>query len=467
MRRRRYSYGRKKSSNSLGIIILGLLIGAGAFIFTSKGFERNKPVIHSEDFIYWNRKSPLQIKISDDTALKSYRVYINDGTNNIEVANDVISENIQEKTINITYPKKAIGGVRLNPRANKLQITLDVNDKSNWNFFQGNSVTKVLNVEVDYKRPDINVLSNSYSVTRGGVGLVIFQVKDKSLKSFYVEASGNRFKAQPYKKAGYYATLIVWPFDKENFSANIVAEDKAGNRRVFNIPFYLMSKKYKTSWMQAKDKFIDGKISDLIASDPDYSIIDDRLEKLKTINETMRLKNEELIHSLSKKVSDELLEEWKIKKFYPLKNAAKVASFGDDRHYYYNNKDNEVSHSKHVGLDLASTKMAKIVTSNAGKVVYSDYNGIYGNMPMIDHGLGLYTLYGHCSNILVKTGDDVSAGFAIAQTGKSGLALGDHLHFGVLVQGVEVRPEEWMDRKWIRDNIDKVFKSADKIIEGE
>jgi len=467
MRRRRYSYGRKNSSNSLGIIILGLLIGAGAFIFTSQGFERNKPVIQSDDYIYWNRANPLKIKISDDRALKSYRVYINDGANKVEIANEVISENINEKIISIVYPKKVVNGVRLDPSADKLQISLEVNDKSNWNFFQGNSVKKLINVEIDFKRPDINILSNSYSVTRGGVGLVVFQVKDKSLKDFYVEASGNRFKAQPYKKQGYYATLIVWPYNKENFHANIVAEDRAGNKRVSNIPFYLLSRKYRTSWMEAKDKFIDGKISDLIASDPDYSMIEDRLEKLKTINEVMRSKNEELIHSLSKKVSDELLTEWKIKKFYPLKNAAKVASFGDDRHYYYKTKDNEVSQSQHVGLDLASTKMAKIVSSNAGKVVYSDYNGIYGNMPMIDHGFGLYTLYGHCSNILVKTGDEISAGSAIAQTGKSGLALGDHLHFGVLVQGIEVRPEEWMDSKWIRDNVDKIFKSADKIIEGE
>jgi len=467
MRRRSYRYGRKKSSNSLGIIMLGLLIGAGAFVFTSQGFERNKPVIQSDNFIYWNRKEPLKIKISDDSALKSYRVYINDGVNKVEVANEVIPEKVNEKIINIVYPKKVIDGKRLDPRADKLQITIEVNDRSNWEFFQGNSAKKLINVEIDYKRPDINILSNSYSVTRGGVGLVVFQVKDKSLKDFYVEASGNRFKAEPYKKQGYYATLIVWPFDKENFHANIVAEDKAGNKRVSNIPFYLLSKKYKTSWIEAKDKFIDGKISDLIASDPDYSMINDRLEKLKTINEVMRAKNEKLIHSLSKEVSDELLTEWKIKRFYPLKNAAKVASFGDDRHYYYKTKDNEVSESKHVGLDLASTKMAKIISSNAGTVVYSDDNGIYGNMPMINHGFGLYTLYGHCSNILVKTGDEISAGSAIAKTGKSGLALGDHLHFGVLVQGIEVRPEEWMDSRWIRDNIDKIFQSADKIIEGE
>jgi len=45
------------------------------------------------------------------------------------------------------------------------------------------------------------------------------------------------------------------------------------------------------------------------------------------------------------------------------------------------------------------------------------------------------------------------------------LALGDHLHFGILVQGVEVRPEEWMDKGWMRDNIYEVIKSAKKMID--
>ena len=49
---------------------------------------------------------------------------------------------------------------------------------------------------------------------------------------------------------------------------------------------------------------------------------------------------------------------------------------------------------------------------------------------LIDHGLGLYSLYGHCSQLLVNEGDEVNAGETIAKTGVSGLALGDHLHFG-------------------------------------
>ena len=466
MRNRRI-YGKKKSSGNLWLVVLLVLLAVGAYMFTAESFERNAPVIQAEESMYWNRKDPLKIKISDESALKQYEVRVNDGTNEVLLAQEIFLENVNEKIVNIVYPKKAFNGVMLDPRATKLQLTVTATDKSNWNFFQGNSVTEVINIYIDYKRPDINVLANSYSVTRGGSGLVVFQVKDEALESFYVEAAGNRFKAQPYKKEGYFAVLLAWPFNKENFVANIVAVDKAGNKRISNIPFYLMAKNYKTSWIQAKDKFIDGKITDLIASEPKFSTVDNRLEKLKTINEDMRLENEDVIHHLAKNVSDEMLDSWKIKKFYPLKNAAKVASFGDHRHYYYEEKEHEVSESYHVGLDLASTKMAKIVSSNAGKVVHSDYNGIYGNMPMIDHGLGLYTLYGHCSNILVNVGDEVGAGTVIAQTGKSGLALGDHLHFGVLVQGIEVRPEEWMDSKWIRDNIDKVFQSADKIIKGE
>jgi len=465
--RRRRGYGNDRSSSSLWILILLALVAAGAYIFTSKDFERNAPSIGVGEFIYWNRKDPLKIKLSDESALKSYEVRVSDGSNQIIVANEMFLENVNEKIVEIKYPKKAVGGILLDPKATKLQISFRATDKSNWNFFQGNTVTKVINVHVDYKRPDINILSNSYSITRGGSALVVFQVKDAALKSFFVEAGGKLFKAQPYKKEGYYATLLAWSFDEENFKANITAEDMAGNKRISNIPLYLLGKKYRTSWIQARDKFIDGKISDLIASEPKFSTIENRLEKLKTINETMRLENEDVIHELAKEISSDMIDSWKIKKFYPLKNAAKVASFGDHRHYYYEVKENEVSESYHVGLDMASTKMAKIVSSNAGTVVFDEYNGIYGNMPMIDHGLGLYTLYGHCSNILVKKGDTIGAGFSIAQTGKSGLALGDHLHFGILVQGVEVRPEEWMDTKWIRDNVDKVFKEADKIIDAK
>jgi murein DD-endopeptidase MepM/ murein hydrolase activator NlpD len=117
-----------------------------------------------------------------------------------------------------------------------------------------------------------------------------------------------------------------------------------------------------------------------------------------------------------------------------------------------------------MGLDLASVHMGAIIASNGGKVVFAQPNGIYGNLPIIDHGFGLFTLYGHCSELHVQDGDNVAAAQEIAKTGLSGYAMGDHLHFGVLVQGIEVRPEEWMDTKWIHDNITDVIESAKVII---
>jgi len=188
--------------------------------------------------------------------------------------------------------------------------------------------------------------------------------------------------------------LVAWPFTQDNFHAKIVAIDSANNKRVVDVPFYVKSHRYRVSWIRARDSFINGKITDLASSEPEYSSISDKLEKLKAINETMRLKNEALIHTIGKETRDTMVTQWHMNKFYPLKNGAKVASYGDERHYYYGNKENEVSHSYHVGYDLASTKMASIVTSNDGTVVYANENGIYGNMPMIDHGLGLYSLYG-------------------------------------------------------------------------
>lgn len=454
---------KKKSGTKIVtlLVLLALLIGAG-YVYTAPEFERVTPTIQSENNIFWNRSDAIKVELSDNEGLKSFELVLSDGTQSVIVGQGMFDTGTKEKTLLVNYPKIKV----LDPKASKLSLKISVTDKSMWNLLQGNSSQLTIDINVDHRKPNVNILANSYSITQGGSALVIFQASDENLDSLYVEAAGTKFNAQAYKKEGYYAALIAWPFDKQTFKAKVVAVDKAKNKRTAEIPYYLKNHSYKVSWIKASDKFIDGKITDLASSNPEYADIDDRLERFVAINETMRLKNEEIIHDLSKVISSDLLKNWKVTKFYPLRNGQKVASYGDERHYYYKNKSHKISHSYHVGYDLASTKMATIKTSNAGKVVYANENGIYGNMPMIDHGLGLYSLYGHCSQLLVAEGDEVSAGQAIAKTGASGLALGDHLHFGLLVQGIEVRPVEWFDQSWIRKNVDNIFKAADKIIEG-
>jgi len=453
----------RKSSKIGWIILLILILGGGIagaiYLYTAEDFERTPPIIKVPEYSYWNTKDPLNISISDNFGLKSYQVTLSDGKSVVPVSVADFMSGEKVKKISVEYPQG-----KLDRKAKVLTLNIKATDASKWNYLAGNSSEKMVQLKIDYRRPNVNIVANSYSITQGGSALVIFQASDDdALAKLYIQAGGRSYKAEPYKEDGYYVALIAWPFKEESFQAKVIAQDKAGNKRKTEVPFYLKNKHYRVSKIKASDKFIDGKITDLAEQDPKY-MKEDKLERFKSVNETMRIDNENLIHKYTSNVSNEMIDSWKIRPFYPLKNGQKVASFGDHRYYYYKDKNKIVSESYHLGYDMASTKMAPIVASNNGKVVFADYNGIYGNMPIIDHGLGLYTLYGHCSTLMVKEGDEVHVGQVIAKTGTTGLAMGDHLHFGILVQGIEVRPVEWLDKKWIHDNIEKIFKDADKII---
>ena len=127
------------------------------------------------------------------------------------------------------------------------------------------------------------------------------------------------------------------------------------------------------------------------------------------------------------------------------------ANFGDSRTYTSGGK--KIDHQVHTGLDLASVARAEVPAANAGQVIFAEELGIYGNIVVIDHGLGLMTLYSHLSEFRVKPGDNVKPGQVVGTTGTTGLAAGDHVHFGVLVSGVAVQPLEWLDAKWVQSNI--------------
>ena len=75
------------------------------------------------------------------------------------------------------------------------------------------------------------------------------------------------------------------------------------------------------------------------------------------------------------------------------------------------------------------------MAANAGKVLHASWLGIYGNCVILDHGMGVQSLYGHLSSFDVKVGDPVTKGQTIGRSGMTGLAGGDHLHFTMLVRG--------------------------------
>jgi murein DD-endopeptidase MepM/ murein hydrolase activator NlpD len=345
----------------------------------------------------------------------------------------------------------------------ELKIVVEAVDASKWNYFKGNSIAVESKYIIDKKRPQVNIIANSYKIGKGGAALVIFKAEDENLKDLYIETNfGKKFFAQPFYKEGYYIALIAWPIIEESFRANVIATDRAQNSTEVYVPLFLQNRIYNISNIKLTDKFLQGKIAELAEEFDETQGVADKIEQFKIINEKVREKNEKLIHDITSKVPMTMVSDFSMKEMYPLRNGQVVAHFGDHRIYSYEGAN--VSESWHLGLDLASNAMAEIRPQNGGEVVFASYNGLYGNMPIIHHGLGLYTLFGHCASLNVHEGDIVQSGMHIASTGKSGYAMGDHLHFGVLVQGVEVRPAEWMDSSWMKLNITDVINSAKEIM---
>jgi len=136
-----------------------------------------------------------------------------------------------------------------------------------------------------------------------------------------------------------------------------------------------------------------------------------------------------------------------------MKEAAPMALFGDRRTYTHHRQ--KIGESIHLGVDLASTAHAPIEAANSGVVVFSGNLGIYGNAVIIDHGLGIFSLYAHMSELKAVEGRQVAKGDVIGTSGETGFAGGDHLHFSILVGGRFVDPVEWWDPHWITDNVEK------------
>lgn len=450
---------RRKNGSSFGLLaVFAFLIGGFLYIYQSTSFERESPVISMPNDGYWNLKKPLEVFINDAVGVKSYKVTLKTPTEESVLFHEQLLTPNSQVNIKVE-PSKSV----LTMKESDIKIIVEATDASKWDFFAGNSARVEYALKIDKKRPIVNTIANSYKIKRGGVALVVFKAEDENIKELYINTSfGKKFLAQPFYKEGYYIALLAWPIKEETFRATIHAEDKAGNIAQASVPLYLQDSSYRVSNIKLTDAFLKGKIAELAEEFDETQGVNDDIERFKIINETVREKNEKLIYEITSKVPQEMISDFKMNKMYPLKNGAVVATFGDHRIYSYNDK--VVSESYHMGLDLASNAMAEIRPQNGGEIMYAGYNGLYGNMPILSHGLGLYTLFGHCSSLNVNVGDNIVSGFHLANTGKSGYAMGDHLHFGILVQGIEVRPDEWMDESWIKLNITNVIDNAKTVI---
>ena len=440
----------------LWILILILIIGAIGFVYFSPSFSRVKPTIKIYTNGYTNLQKPIKIEIKDKIGIKSYRI-IAKGNGFEEVISKSANPNLgKDVVVNVKLPKI---------NAKNIQLTVIAIDKSHWHFFKGNRAEKSVILTVDATPPNAVIIDNSYAIGRGGSALVVVEVNDKNLKNTYILVDNKyKFKLIPFVKKGYYAALIAWPFDEKTFDANVVATDYAGNKSVTHIPLYWRTGgiyKLHSHKLKISNNFIQN-IAKNVLIKMGMKVPDNPIKIFQMENQTLRKIDEKNISEITGKVYENEINNFYIRRFDPLPGSVKEAGFMDLRHYYYNGQ--EISTAVHKGIDLAKIEHAKVYASNPGKVVAEKYEGIYGNTLFLYHGLGLYSSYSHLSEFIAQKGQEVHRGEVIARTGSTGGVFGDHLHFGMYVQGVFVNPLEWMDPHWIRLNILNIIKQAKRII---
>ncbi len=418
-------YRPRKQRPVKPIIALMVLITAALFVAFSPQFEREAPQVKLPDPLHWNMHDPLEITLSDNSGLRDYRITLLLEDRELELAQGVVSDGNQSLTLAVSYPDRIL------PRADKAQLNIQVRDTSLWRFFRGNETELSLPVVLDPNPPVVNVIGNSYAIATGGSAVVVFEAHDQNLDELYIQTrSGKRFEVAPFYEEGFYAALLARDVRDRDFAAHVIATDFAGNRTRVRIPLVHRTVNYRQSDITLSERFLRGKIEELHYRYDATGRNDDSLEpkdKFLFVNEVLRAANDELLTEITSALPDERIDDLQIAPFRPLPGSAVVAHFGDRRDFFYNGE--RISHSYHLGLDLASVAQAEVFASNPGQVVFTGDVGIYGNTPVIHHGLGLYSFYSHSTNIRVQEGQWVESGDVVGTTGTSGLALGDHLHF--------------------------------------
>ena len=376
---------------------------------------------------------PLTVSLSDGgSGLQSLRVMARQGGQETVLAQqEFAGEQSGEVVLNLEKAGLNDGSV---------ELAIEARDQALFPWGNGNRAQQSLTLTLDRQPPRISLISDITPLWQGGAATIVYQVSEETTRSG-VQANGLFFAG--YQQAdGRYLCIVPFPVAASlaTYAPKLLAVDRAGNETSVSPGLRLLARKFPQAKINVSDAFIAGKTEEFQALVPEGS----GLELFLKVNREVRAENRKTLFELAAKSSATPL--WSAP-MLRLPRAKTTGAYAEARDYYYNGR--LIDHQTHLGTDLASVAQAPILAANPGKVVFSGYFGLYGGCVILDHGLGVQTLYGHMSNISAQVGQSVVRGEEIGRSGNTGMSGGDHLHFEVLVGGVPVRPEEWMEEKWM------------------
>jgi murein DD-endopeptidase MepM/ murein hydrolase activator NlpD len=430
----------KKSLLKAFLIILVALIGGGIYLKLVE-FESHKPWIKAGigDVL----GPELAIQAGDaGKGLKTVRVEGIQGQTAAEIWTGEIPQGAGDWGKKIALrplPKGLADGAIL--------IRITAEDRS-WNG--GNVAVFEKKTVLDTTPPRLTILGGPHYINPGGTGCVAY-FGDEAQASSGIRVGGVEFRGFPTEGKRGVTFFALGHGVPANVSFQAVASDAAGNRSSQAFRPAVKKRAFKKDSIAISDRFL----ADVLPyfKERDANLKGNDVEVFLAVNRDQRRKDAETIQAVCRETAPKAL--WS-GPFLRLPKSKPMAAFGDERTYLYNGE--EIDKQIHLGVDLASLAQSKIPAANAGRVAFAGPLGIYGEAVILDHGLGVFSLYAHLSRIDVALGKDVAKEETLGLTGSTGMAGGDHLHFAMLVQGVFVDPVEWWDPHWIKDNVELKMK---------
>jgi murein DD-endopeptidase MepM/ murein hydrolase activator NlpD len=386
-------------------------------------------------------QTPLQVQVSDGgTGLRSVTVTLSQGDTEHKIAADELVQPLRAKTYTVALAK--VPGIKEGPAVLKVAAR----DAALW---RGNQTVVERRLTLDLTPPTLQLVADDRYVNFGGVGVLVYKTSADTVRTGV--QFGTRFfpgfAGQVRGHPDHWLVLFAHAYDvPTDARPKLVAADAAGNSRELAVRYELKNVKYRKSTLPLSERFVRDKVAPLLA---DATLRQGApRDVFVAVNRGLRKDNEEKIAALTRQAAPPML--WR-SAFVQLSNSKVEANFADERTYTWNGEPIDTAY--HLGYDLSVTKAYPVEAANAGTVVFAGDLGIYGGTVIIDHGLGLFTLYSHLSAIEVQVGATLAKKQILGKTGQTGLAAGDHLHYGVYLSGVAVLPVEWWDAQWLEDNL--------------
>jgi murein DD-endopeptidase MepM/ murein hydrolase activator NlpD len=429
-------------------VVLVAIVGAGVMWYMA-GREAGPAITINSPEKYIGRATPLSVTIESPTELAGSTVTVDQNGKPLPLS-DLKNEQAGGKhVITATVGREGL----VNGPAT---LIVEASRKTFYGLRTVNSNSRrELTVRLD--PPRVSVVSIHHFINLGGAEFVVMRATPDDVEAG-VQVGDARYRFYPGSAVGLTDPALRVGFfalrhDQDiNTRITAYARDVAGNEATTPVEHQPFVRKFVQSKIPIDQRFLDKVVPAIASNTPDLKVDTSSPESLLKgfleINGNLRKKNGDFIASLAAKSEPRML--WK-EAFAQMGNSQVESRFADRRTYYFN--DQEIDKQVHLGFDLASVQQAPVHASNAGVVVHADFLGIYGNCVILDHGLGVQSLYAHLSSIGVKPGDTVTKGQELGRTGATGLAGGDHLHFTMLLQGTPVNPVEWWDQHWLQDRV--------------